>query len=238
MFNHEANILIVDDEAPIRQLLRLYLNKEGFYVDEAEDGVSGLKMALHKTYRFIVLDNMLPGISGLDICKKIRAVQETPILFLSASDSEYDKLDCFEAGADDYVTKPFSPREIVHRIHGILSRTSKEAYQKRRNLPTAPIILNDLVIDPDARSVSLNKVKLNLTMKEYDLLFVLSSNHGTPFSLEELYKKVWKGNSFGDFRTVVTHIKRLREKLNQTQAYSGKRIQTIWGVGYIFNDGS
>lgn len=230
---NEDHILIVDDEERIRRLLKMYLTREGYMVDEASDGTAALEKALETDYDLVVLDIMLPEMDGMEVCKKIREVKSTPIIMLTAKGEELNRVHGFEVGADDYVVKPFSPREVVYRIKAILKRASSTTYlstdfNKTNNL----IIFDSLVIDHDAHRVTVDNKEVNLTPKEYELLYYLAVSPDKVFSREELLKNVWNYEFFGDLRTVDTHIKRLREKLNKISANAAKMICTVWGVGY------
>lgn len=227
------HILIVDDEERIRRLLKMYLEREGFIVDEAGDGKTALQKAMEIDYDLLLLDLMLPEIDGVEVCEKIRESKSTPIIMLTAKGEEANRVLGFEAGADDYVVKPFSPREVVYRVKAILKRASATAYLTTEpNKTTNVIVFGDLVIDHEAHRVSVAKVEVSLTPKEYELLYYLARSPDKVFSREELLKDVWNYEFFGDLRTVDTHIKRLREKLSKISNDSAKMISTVWGVGY------
>ncbi|OEF97254.1 DNA-binding response regulator [Vulcanibacillus modesticaldus] len=229
------HVLIVDDEGRIRRLLKMYLEREGFVIDEAGDGISALEKALANNYDLILLDIMLPEMDGTVVCRKIREVKSTPIIMLTAKGEEVNRVQGFEVGADDYVVKPFSPREVVYRVKAILRRASATAYLSTENTKTNNIIVFDqLVIDNDAHRVTIDGQEVSLTPKEYELLHFLASKPDKVFSREELLKNVWHYEFFGDLRTVDTHIKRLREKINKISPDIAKMISTVWGVGYKF----
>ncbi|UFJ42832.1 response regulator transcription factor [Brevibacillus humidisoli] len=229
----EARILVVDDEERIRRLLRMYLERENYQIDEAEQGEQAWEMAMTTDYDIILLDLMLPGMDGIEVCQKIREHKATPIIMLTAKGEEANRVHGFEAGADDYVVKPFSPREVVFRVKAILRRSSATAYLKTDNVPSHSIIVfPDLTIDHDAHKVIANQQEVNLTPKEYELLHYLALSPDKVFSREELLKDVWHYDFFGDLRTVDTHIKRLREKLNKVSPQAAQMIATVWGVGY------
>ncbi|MFM1652765.1 response regulator transcription factor [Brevibacillus sp. B_LB10_24] len=229
----EAKILVVDDEERIRRLLRMYLERENFEIDEAEQGEEALDMALAADYDLILLDLMLPGIDGMEVCQKIRERKATPIIMLTAKGEETNRVQGFEAGADDYVVKPFSPREVVFRVRAILRRSSATAYLRTDTVASHTILVfQDLTIDHDAHKVTANGQEINLTPKEYELLYYLAQSPDKVFSREELLKDVWHYDFFGDLRTVDTHIKRLREKLNKVSPDAAQMIATVWGVGY------
>ncbi|WP_277423833.1 response regulator transcription factor [Staphylospora marina] len=226
------NILVVDDEDRIRRLLRMYLEREGFVIEEAEDGEKALKMALEKNYDLILLDLMLPGMDGLEVCAEIRKKKATPIIMLTARGEEANRVEGFEAGTDDYVVKPFSPRELVHRVKAVLRRASATAYLTTDMETKNVIVFPELTIDHDAHEVKAGGKRIQLTPKEYDLLYYLAKSPDKVFTREQLLRDVWHYEFFGDLRTVDTHVKRLREKLNRASPSAAKMITTVWGVGY------
>lgn len=228
----ESRILVVDDEERIRRLLRMYLEKEGYIIDEAEDGETALKKALQEDYDLIVLDLMLPGMDGIEVCTRLRQQKATPVLMLTAKGEEVNRVQGFEVGADDYVVKPFSPREVIFRIKAILRRSSATAFLAKDSNISNNIVFPHLVIEHDAHRVTAGGQEVNLTPKEYELLHYLASSPDKVFSREELLKDVWNYDFFGDLRTVDTHVKRLREKLNRVSAEAAAMITTVWGVGY------
>ncbi|NLU10037.1 MAG: response regulator transcription factor [Tepidanaerobacter acetatoxydans] len=223
----DARILVVDDEKRIVDLVRLYLEREGFIVDEAFEGQQALDMISNVSYDLIILDLMLPVIDGWTVCKKIREKYDTPVIMLTARGEEFDKVLGFELGADDYVVKPFSPRELTARVKALLRRmASKEDDEAEAlNFP-------ELLIDPAARVVKVDGKEVALTPKEFDLLYFLAKNKGKAFNREKLLKEVWGYDFYGSLRTVDTHIKQLREKLGRSRAAS--YINTVWGIGYKF----
>ncbi|TCS84101.1 response regulator transcription factor [Tepidibacillus fermentans] len=229
----EYTILIVDDEERIRRLLKMYLEREGFKIDEAGDGDTAYGKAMQFDYDLIILDLMLPGMDGIEVSKLIRETKSTPIIMLTAKGEESNRVQGFEVGADDYVVKPFSPREVVYRVKAVLRRASATAYLvTEKNSASNVIVLDDLVIDHDAHRVTAGGVEVNLTPKEYELLYYLASSPDKVYSREDLLHDVWNYEFFGDLRTVDTHIKRLREKLNKVSSKAAKMITTVWGVGY------
>ncbi|MFS0728410.1 response regulator transcription factor [Paenibacillus sp. 1P07SE] len=232
MIINTARILIVEDEDRIRQLLRMYLEKEGFSIVEATDGHSALQMAIECDIDLILLDVMLPGLDGNDVCYRLRQVKRTPVIMLTAKNEEINRIQGFEAGADDYVTKPFSPREVIYRIKAILSRATVTAYQAKLNKDEDNIIFPHLVIDRDAHRVKAEGYEVNLTPMEFDLLHFLARVPNRISTREELMKEVWKYDYIGDPRTVDTHVKRLREKLGRVSPDAAEMIMTVWGVGY------
>lgn len=225
-------ILVVDDEERIRRLLRMYLEKEGYAIEEAEDGETALKLALQEEYDLIVLDLMLPGIDGMEVCARLRQSKATPVIMLTAKGEEVNRVQGFEAGADDYVVKPFSPREVIFRIKAILRRSSATAFLSKEMNTSNNIVFPHLVIEHDAHRVTAGGQEVNLTPKEYELLHYLASSPDKVFSREDLLKDVWNYDFFGDLRTVDTHVKRLREKLNRVSTEAASMITTVWGVGY------
>nr|WP_273701726.1 response regulator transcription factor [Tepidanaerobacter acetatoxydans] len=222
-----ARILVVDDEKRIVDLVRLYLEREGFIVDEAFEGQQALDMISSVSYDLIILDLMLPVIDGWTVCKQIREKYDTPVIMLTARGEEFDKVLGFELGADDYVVKPFSPRELTARVKALLRRmASKQDYEAEA------LIFPELVIDPAARVVKVDGKEVALTPKEFDLLYFLAKNKGKAFNREKLLKEVWGYDFYGSLRTVDTHIKQLREKLGRSKAAT--YINTVWGIGYKF----
>ena len=227
--NSETTILIVDDEERIRRLLKLYVMKEGYASAEAENGTQALRMMQEKDYDLVLLDIMLPELDGLEVIKEIRKIKETPIIMITACGDEGQRVEGFQAGADDYIVKPFSPREVMLRIAAVLKRTKVEEPE------TSAITYPDLEIFPDSRLVLASGDPLTLTPKEFDLLLFLAENPEKVFTRAMLLKEVWRYDYFGDLRTVDTHNKRLREKLQKKSAYIAKMIVTVWGTGYKFS---
>lgn len=224
-------VLVVDDEERIRRLLRMYLERDNFIVEEAEDGKSALKLALENDYDVILLDIMMPEMDGIQVCEEVRKEKMTPIIMLTAKGEESNRVQGFEAGADDYIVKPFSPREVVLRIKAVLRRTgsaSLGASTTANNL----IVFPHLTIDLDAYRVTSNGQEIQLTPKEYELLVFLAQSPDKVFRREDLLREVWQYEFFGDLRTVDTHVKRLREKLTSVSEEAAKMIVTVWGIGY------
>lgn len=230
-------ILVVDDEDRIRTLLRLYLEREGYEVDEAEEGSGAYEKICNQEYDLLILDIMLPGMDGWEICAKVRKEKTLPIILLTAKGEEENRIQGFELGADDYVVKPFSPREVVMRVKALLKRSSATAYLQTDNQSSNVLIFPDIIIDDDAHSVHIDGHEVGLTPKEYDLLFYMAKKPEKVFSREELLKEVWEYDFFGDLRTVDTHVKRLREKIGRVSTEAEQRIATVWGVGYKFKPG-
>jgi two-component system, OmpR family, response regulator ResD len=225
-------ILVVDDEERIRRLLKMYLEKEGYQIEEAEDGESALRMATVGEFDLILLDVMLPGIDGIEVCTRLRQVKATPVIMLTAKGEEMNRVQGFEVGADDYVVKPFSPREVIYRVKAILRRSSATAFLTKEALTSNNIVFPHLIIEHDAHRVMAGGQEVSLTPKEYELLHYLAISPDKVFSREELLKDVWNYEFFGDLRTVDTHVKRLREKLNKVSPEAAMMITTVWGVGY------
>jgi two-component system, OmpR family, response regulator ResD len=232
MVEGRHTILVVDDEERIRRLLRMYLEKEHFIIEEAEDGESALKMAQDKDYDLILLDVMLPGIDGIEVCVRLRQTKATPVIMLTAKAEEANRVQGFEVGVDDYVVKPFSPREVIYRVKAILRRSSATAFLSREPHSSNNIVFPHLMIEHDAHRVSVDGQEVSLTPKEYELLHYLAVSPDKVFSREQLLKDVWNYEFFGDLRTVDTHVKRLREKLNKVSPEAAAMITTVWGVGY------
>ncbi|WP_297434947.1 response regulator transcription factor [uncultured Clostridium sp.] len=218
------NILIVEDELRIRILLRDYFRKGGFNILEASDGEEALRNFSENNIDIVILDIMMPKINGFDVCKTIRSVSNIPIVLLTAREEEEDKLHGYELGADDYVTKPFSPKVLVAKVNALLKRT--ENININKNLSD----FDGLKINKLSHEVALDENILALSPKEYDLLLYLTSNKGIALSRDKILDNVWGYDYFGDIRTVDTNIKRLREKLLHKSSY----ITTVRGSGYKF----
>lgn len=224
-----AKILIVDDEERIRKLLHLYLVKEGYKTEEVADGDTALKLILAKDYDLVLLDIMLPGTDGMEIIKEVRKIKETPIIMISARGEEIHRVEGFQFGADDYVVKPFSPREVMLRVNALLKRT-----KVNRSEPEV-ITFSELEIHPESRLVLAAGETIILTPKEFDLILYMVRNPERVFTREMLLKEVWRYDHFGDLRTVDTHVKRLREKFQKQSSQAAKMIVTVWGTGYKFS---
>lgn len=232
--NRQAAILVVDDEERIRRLLKMYLEREDYQIEEAENGDEALEMALSKDYDLVILDIMMPGIDGVEVCKKLREKKATPVIMLTAKGEEANRVQGLEAGADDYIVKPFSPREVVLRVKAILRRSSQTSYLKTDTTAKNILVFPHLTIDHDAHRVTADGKEVNLTPKEYELLYFLAKTPDKVYDREKLLKEVWHYEFFGDLRTVDTHVKRLREKLSKVSKEASKMIVTVWGVGYKF----
>lgn len=223
----KKQILVVDDEQGIRDIIKEYLVLEDFEVIEAIDGVDGLNKFKNHSIALVILDVMLPKMDGWKVCREIRATSSVPIIMLTARGEEYDKLFGFELGVDDYMVKPFSPKELLARLKAILGRSSNSAQEPEKQ---NKLQIEEILIDFDARSVYLGKTLLSMTPKEYDLFSFFVKNQRKVFSREQLLNQVWGYEFLGDARTVDTHIKMLRETLGEYR----KWIITAWGIGYKF----
>ncbi|RFU69055.1 response regulator transcription factor [Bacillus sp. V59.32b] len=227
-------ILVVDDEERIRRLIRMYLEREDYVIDEAENGNIALMKALESDYDLILLDIMMPGKDGIEVCREIREKKSTPIIMLTAKGEEVNRVQGFEVGTDDYIVKPFSPREVVLRVKALLRRSATNSYIQADSSTADVIVFPHLTIDNDAHRVTADDKEVTLTPKEYELLYFLAKSPDKVFDREQLLKEVWHYEFFGDLRTVDTHVKRLREKLNRISENAAKMIVTVWGVGYKF----
>lgn len=225
-------ILIVDDEPTIVEVVELYLTREGFTVVTAADGHAALAAIARQRPDLVILDLMLPGVDGLEITRQLRGGGALPIIMLTARGDETDRVVGLELGADDYVTKPFSPRELVARVKAVLRR-SQAAAAATRDAATAPVVAGPLRIDPAAHSVTMAGKSLALTAREFDLLLFLARHPGQVFTREQLLDQVWGYTFASDASTVTVHIRRLREKI-EADPTSPQLIQTVWGVGYKF----
>lgn len=220
-------IMVVEDDPTVRDVVRRYLERDGLEVELIDSGEVALERALADPPALIILDLMLPGLSGLEVCRTLRTRQETPIVMLTALGEESDRVTGLEIGADDYVTKPFSPRELALRVRSVLRRSG--------SVPTRParFVDGDLAVDAAARRASLGGSVLALTTREFDLLHFFLAHSGEAFNRAELLEKVW-GWTFGDHATVTVHVRRLREKIER-DATAPSRIVTVWGVGYRYD---
>ncbi len=231
---NNIRILIVDDEERIRRLLKMYLERENYLIEEAEDGNEALEKAFANDYDVILLDLMMPGKDGIEVCRELREKKTTPVIMLTAKGEEVNRVQGFEVGTDDYIVKPFSPREVVLRVKALLRRSSKTNFIQNETVTKDIIVFPHLTIDNDAHRVLADGNEVSLTPKEYELLFFLAKSPDKVFDREQLLKEVWHYEFFGDLRTVDTHVKRLREKLNKVSENASKMIITVWGVGYKF----
>jgi DNA-binding response OmpR family regulator len=222
-------VLVVDDEAIVRDVLTRYLEKEGFRVDAAADGEAALDIAARDRPDIVILDLMLPKLDGLEVFRRIRDGGDLPVVMLTAKGDEVDRVVGLELGADDYMSKPFSPREVVARIRAVLRRDGRSAPPDGDGL----IVAGSLEIDRDRREVRRDGELVVLTRKEFDLLVVLASHPGTTFRRVDLMERVWESAWEGGSSTVTVHVRRLRTKLEETPS-EPRHILTVWGVGYRF----
>lgn len=226
-----SKILIVEDEETIADLEKDYLELSGFEVEVANDGDSGLKKALQEEYDLLILDLMLPGVDGFEICRKVRDEKNTPIIMVSAKKDDIDKIRGLGLGADDYMTKPFSPSELVARVKAHLARYDRLIGSMAEK--NKVIEIRGLKIDTTARRVWVNGEERTFTTKEFDLLSFLAAHPNHVYSKDELFQKIWDMESVGDIATVTVHIKKIREKIEMDTS-NPQYIETIWGVGYRF----
>ena len=226
-------ILVVDDEIDIVDLICEYLADEGYDVIKAYDGIEALDQVRQAHPDLVVLDIMLPEMDGFEVCKQIRAESAIPILMLTAKDRDVDKIVGLEIGADDYIPKPFNPRELIARVKAILRRSYRQDYQPHNQ--SATLKYRDLSIDTERRKATIGNRMLELTMKEFDLLAFLMRSPGRVHSRDHLLDCVWGEDSFVGARTVDVHVRRLREQI-ETDASHPQYIKTVWGVGYKFSD--
>lgn len=225
-------ILIIEDEESIAELEKDYLELSGFKVEIENDGEAGLVRALHGEYDLFILDLMLPGVDGFEICRKVREVKNTPIIMVSAKKEDIDKIRGLGLGADDYMTKPFSPSELVARVKAHMARYERLVGTNQK--PQNDIVeIRGIRIDKTARRVYVDGVERTFTTKEFDLLTFLAENPNHVFTKEELFREIWDMDSIGDIATVTVHIKKIREKIEADTA-KPQYIETIWGVGYRF----
>ena len=218
-------LLIVDDEQRIRELIRKYAVFEGYEVDEADDGMQAVEKCRARRYDLVIMDVMMPELDGFSACREIRKTSQVPMLMLSARGEEYDRIHGFELGVDDYVVKPFSPKELMLRVGAILKRSAAAPAAASEQ-----VTIGDLVVDFTTRRVTISGEALDLSPKEYDLLFYMVRNRGIALTREKLISEVWGYDFFGDDRTLDTHIKLLRRQLGPY----ADRITTLRGVGYRF----
>ena len=226
------NILVVDDEIRIRSIIRKYAEFEGHTVAEAGDGMEAVRMARAEQFDIIILDIMMPELDGFSACREIRKSQQTPIIMLSARGEEYDKINGFELGVDDYVVKPFSPRELMLRVEAVMKRVRARNEQARTENQIVEFDEGGLRADLTARIVYVDGKRVEMSPKEYDLFFYLLRNRNVALTRERLISEVWGYDFFGDARTLDTHIKLLRKSLGRYSSY----IVTLRGVGYRFEE--
>ncbi|ADD40433.1 response regulator transcription factor [Stackebrandtia nassauensis] len=224
-----AHILVVEDDPNVSDVVRRYLEREGYRVTLAADGLSGLAEYRSGRPDLVVLDLMLPKLPGIEVCRALRIESEVPVIMLTALGDESDRIAGLSVGADDYLSKPFSPRELVLRVAAVLRRAVRTEAAER---PGEQLTDGELILDPGSRVATLRGTKLNLTVREFDLLEFLLRHPGQVFSRAELLERVWDW-TFGDQSTVTVHVRRLREKIEDAPAQP-KRLVTVWGVGYRF----
>jgi len=239
---------VVDDDPTVLEIVCRYLRAAGFLVDEAPDGLSALSLAEEKRPDLVVLDRMLPLLDGIEVCRRVRSTWAIPVIMLTALNQEDDRIDGLEAGADDYLAKPFSPRELVLRVQAVLRRTGQAAAAAATAAagadsgtgagepgtpPPGPLAIGDFTLDTAAHELRLHGTPLVLTVREFDLLSYLLRHPHTVLGREDLLRSVW-GWEFGDLSTVTVHVRRLREKIEADPAHP-LLLQTVWGVGYRFD---
>ena len=225
-------ILVVDDEINIRKVVREYAEFDDYEVDEAENGMEAVRKCREEDYDLIIMDVMMPRLDGYSAVKEIKKTKDIPVIMLSARGEEYDKLFGFEIGIDDYVTKPFSPKELMARVKAVLSRHTASSVAEKQNSEFGNVIeFGGLKIDVAGREVYVNGERASMTPKEYELLFYLVKNKGIALTRDKLLEEVWGYDFFGDDRTVDTHIKMLRNSLGEYRKY----IVTLRGMGYKFD---
>jgi len=220
---NSVRVLLVEDEEKMRELIKIAFKKENFETIEATEGKQGLNLFKSSQVDIVILDIMLPEIDGWTVCREIRRMSNVPIILLTARGEEFDKLFGFELGADDYIVKPFSPKELIARVKALLRRSEIKSNDSASYFQVGDIVINRL-----SREVMVSGKQINLTNKEYELLYFLATNPKIVFTREQLLLKVWGYEQYGDPRTVDTHVKKLREKLGDYSSY----ISTMWGVGY------
>ena len=227
---HGKNILIVEDEASIAEVVSLYLKRAGYEVQIASDGKQAMNILERKIPDFVILDLMLPEVDGLSLTRWLRDRSDVPIIMLTARREEIDRITGLEMGADDYVVKPFSPQELVSRVRAVMRRLGREQTEAEpeRNLSFA-----DLAINPRSRVVSIKDMPIELTVKEFDMLYLLARHPKQVFTREQLLERVWGGAQYIDPGTVTVHVRRLREKIEAAPSHPA-RLVTVWGVGYKF----
>lgn len=226
------HILVVDDEVRIRSIVRKYAEFEGHTVTEAGDGMEAVRLCRNGDFDIIIMDIMMPELDGFSACREIRRIKQTPIIMLSARGEEYDKINGFELGIDDYVVKPFSPRELMLRIEAVMKRTQRRAEEARRENEIVALDGGGLTVDLTARVVTIDGARVDMSPKEYDLFFYLLRNKNIALTREKLLNEVWGYDFYGDARTLDTHVKLLRKSLGRYSRY----IVTLRGVGYRFEE--
>ncbi|MGW0750582.1 response regulator transcription factor [Streptomyces sp. NPDC002587] len=229
-----CHVLVVEDDPTVAEVVSGYLARAGYTVEHAPDGLDGLRRAAARWPDLVLLDLMLPGLDGLEVCRRLRETAPVPVIMLTALGDEDDRIAGLELGADDYVTKPFSPRELVLRVESVLRRSTGN--RRRGPAPSRPVLrAGDVVLDPATRRAAKQGRELALTLREFDLLAHFLSHPGRAHGRDELMREVW-GWDFGDLSTVTVHVRRLRAKIEDDPAQP-RLIQTVWGVGYRFGTG-
>ena len=226
-----TRVLVVDDERMVTEVVEQYLLREGYEVSMAADGIEAVRLAQEWAPDLVVLDLMLPGMDGFEVCRQLRRDSQVPIIMLTARGEESDRVVGLELGADDYIVKPFSPRELVARVKSILRRASASSPHG----PGGTLRFNSLTINPQTRAVTLDSREVHLTAKEFDLLLFMASHPGQVFTREQLMDQVWDYTYAGDYSTVTVHIRRLREKI-EAEPIKPRYLKTVWGVGYKFEE--
>lgn len=226
LMNHRAKVLVIDDDINISELIRIYLEKEGFEVNTVYDGKKGIEVFSDYAPSIVILDIMLPGADGWKVCREIRKISNIPIIMLTAKGETFDKVLGLELGADDYIVKPFDPKELVARVKAVLRRYTQ------RDSEVEEIVYPSLVVNKTTYTVKIAGKEYEMPPKELELLFFLASNPNRVFTREQLLEHVWGFDFYGDSRTVDVHIKRLREKLDIPNM--PWQLKTVWGVGYKF----
>lgn len=224
-------ILVVDDEKEIADLVEIHLVSDGFAVEKANSAAEGLKILEKKEIKLVILDIMMPGMDGIEMCKQIRKTSAVPIIFLSAKSSDLDKIVGLGSGADDYVSKPFNPLELMARVKSQLRRYTELNPNKSEASSNTEIVLNDLLIQKENHRVVAYGKEVKLTPIEFDILFLLASNPGRVFSTDEIFERVWNEKMYEANNTVMVHIRRIREKV-ELDSRNAQIIKTVWGVGY------
>ncbi|MCT4780690.1 MULTISPECIES: response regulator transcription factor [Exiguobacterium] len=226
-------ILIIEDEVEIAELVSIHLRNEGFATILAYDGKSGLSLFQQRSIDLVILDIMMPEMNGHEVLTQIRQINQTPVIFLSAKQSDFDKISGLVIGADDYMTKPFNPLELVARVNAQLRRAFQWTGQMASS-KTDTISIQNVSLDADQRTVLVNEQKVNLTPKEFDIFWLLASSPNQVFSSEKIFQRVWKEDYFEGANTVMVHIRTLRKKICDTNK-ANMLIETVWGVGYKVN---
>lgn len=226
----KSKILVVDDEKEIRDLIEIYLKNEGFQVLKASNGKEALEMLKEEEVHLIILDIMMPKMDGIEACMKIREEKSMPIIMLSAKAEDMDKIFGLTTGADDYMTKPFNPLELIARVKSQIRRYTKLNNSTTNNIDNE-IEIDDLIINVSTHQVNVNGKDVKLTPREFDILELLARNRGMVFNMEKIYERVWKEDFFDSTNTVMVHVRKIREKIEEDPR-KPRYIKTVWGVGY------